>query len=250
MRGTVGTQEKLGAAAGGRLHQGHAVRFTLEHGQAVKVRAHATQEDGVTVKQQVLGRDGGCQKCIPCGHIVGSLLGRHVLHDDLELREIFAQWLQLLLNKQRFAVKQIHARVGHLSMHQQHQTFALHGLQRRVNLAQIRHAVIGIGGGTRRVKLARHHTSGLGTHDFVGAKVVRQVQRHQRLKRIACGHGRQNAVAVGHGQLSRSDGRLQVRHDDGAPHLAGAVWHHATHGIAIAHMQVPVIGAGNGEGRG
>ena len=250
MRCAVGTQEELLAAAGRRLHQGQAVGFALQNRQAVKVRTHAAQEDGVAVEQQVLGRDGGSQKVIGRSHVLGRLLGRHVFHDDLEFREIFAQGLELLLNEHCLAVEQVDAGVGHFTMHQQHQAFALHGFECGVDLAQIGHTVVGVGGGTGGVQLASDHASRLGAHDFVGREVVRQVQRHQGLKLAASGHGRQNALAVSHGQFGRRHGRLEVGHDDGAAHLAGAVRHHAAHGIAIAHVQVPVIGAGNGEGGG
>jgi hypothetical protein len=82
------------------------------------------------------------------GHVLGGFLGRHVLHDDLELGEILAQRLELLLDEHGFAVEQVDALIGDFTVHQQHQAFALHGLQRRVDLAQIGHAMVGIGRGT------------------------------------------------------------------------------------------------------
>ena len=247
VRRAVRAQEELLAAAGSGLHQRQTMGFALQNRQAVEVRAHAAQKDGVAVEQQMLGRDGGSQKVIGSGHVLGSFLGRHVLHDDLQLREVLAQGLELLLDKHGLAVEQVNALVGHFAVHQQHQAFALHGFQRGINLAQIGHAMIGIGSGTCGIELACHHASSLGAHDFIGAQLIRQVQRHQRLELAACGHGRQNAIAVSNSQLSRRHRRLEVRHDDGAAHLTGGVRHHAAHGIAIAHVQVPVIGAGDRE---
>ena len=250
MRRAIRAQEELLAAAGRSLHQGQTVGFALQNRQAVKVRAHATQEDGIAVEQQVLGRDGGSKEIIGRSHVFGRFLGRHVLHDDLEFWEVFAQWLELLLDEHSFAVEQVNALVSHFTVHQQHQAFALHGCQRGVDLAQIGHAVVGVGGSTCGVELAGHHACGLGAHDFLRGEVVGQVQRHQRLELAACWHGRQDALAVGGRHLGRGDRWLEVGHDDGTAHLACAVGHHAAHGIAITHVQVPVIGAGNGQGHG
>jgi hypothetical protein len=99
VRSAVRAQEELAAAAGGGLHQRQAMGFALEHRQAIEVRAHAAQEDGVAVEQQMLGRDGRSQEIIGCGHVLGGFLGRHMLHDDLELGEILAQRLELLLDE-------------------------------------------------------------------------------------------------------------------------------------------------------
>ena len=55
----VGPQKELGAAAGSGLHQRHAVRFALEHGQAVIVWAHTADKDRVAVVQQMVAAGVG-----------------------------------------------------------------------------------------------------------------------------------------------------------------------------------------------
>ena len=135
-------------------------------------------------------------------------------------------------------------------VYEQQQALALHGFQHRINFAQIGHAKVAVGGGTGRVELAGDDASGFGAGDFLGGEVVGQVQRHQRLKRHACGHGGQDACFVG--QCLRGGGhrRFEVGHDDGAGKLRSGVRHDSVHGSTIAHVQVPVVGAGEGQGLG
>ena len=85
---------------------------------------------------------------------------------------------------------------------------------------------------------------------FVSGQVIGEVQRHQRLKLHALRHRGTDALAVGQRLRGRGNGRLEVRHDDGAAKLRGRVRHHGVQRRPIAHMQMPVIGAGDGEGAG
>ncbi len=64
VRRAVGSKEKAGIAASGRLNQRKAMRLALEHRQAVVMRADATGEDGVAVVQQVVGSDGSARKTV------------------------------------------------------------------------------------------------------------------------------------------------------------------------------------------
>ena len=84
-----------------------------------------------------------------------------MLQHDLELRKILTQWQKLGLNEHRLPVKKINLRVGHLTVHQQRQASPLHGSQHRVNLADVGHSGVAVGGGAGRVELERHNT-GLG----------------------------------------------------------------------------------------
>ena len=248
--GAVGAQEEFAAAAGGHLHQRLAVLFALEHGQAVVVRANATGKDGVAVEQQVLRRDGGTDKAVGLAHVVGGFFGGDVFEDDFQLGEVAAQRDELLVDKGGLAVEQVDVAAGDFAVDEQQQALALHGFQHRINFAQIGHAKVAVGGGTGRVELAGDDASGFGAGDFFGGEVVGQVQRHQRLKRHACGHGGQDACFVG--QCLRGGGhrRFEVGHDDGAGKLRCRVRHDGVHGSAIAHVQVPVVGAGEGQGGG
>ncbi len=88
VRRTVGAQEELRVAAGGRLHQGHAVLLALEDGQAVVMRPDPAHEDGVAVVEQVLRRDGGAHKAVGFSDVLRGFLGGDVLEDDLQLGKV------------------------------------------------------------------------------------------------------------------------------------------------------------------
>ena len=212
------------------------------------MRADAALEDGVAVVQQVMRGDGGGQVGAGVLHVLRRFLGRDVLEHDLELGEVAAQRAQDAVDEDGLAVEQVDLGVGHLAVHQQQQARALHGLQRPVGLAHVGHAGIAVGGGTGRVELERDHAGVPGTRDFIGRRVVGEVQRHQGLEGHAGRHRRLDARLVGQRLRGRGHGRAQVGHDDGARELRRRVRHHGGQRGAVAHVQVPVVGAGEGEG--
>ena len=108
-------------------------------------------------------------------------------------------------------------------------------------------AGIAVGGGPGRVELERHHASVARPGDLVGRGVVGEVERHQRREVAAGRPRREDAVAVGQRLRGGGDRRAQVGHDDRAAELPRGVRHHGGHRGAIAHMQVPVVGTGEGE---
>jgi len=171
-----------------------------------------------------------------------------VLKHDLQLGEVTAQRNQLVIDEGLLAVEHIDLAVGDFAMHAQHQALALHGFEHLVGLAQIGHASIAVGGCASRVELEGDRPHGLGARGLFGRRVVGQVEHHQRLELHARRHGRTDAIAVALGLLGRDHGRAQVGHHDGAGELPGRGRHHGRHGRAVAHMQVPVIGAGQNEG--
>jgi len=77
--------------------------------------------------------------------------------------------------------------------------------------------------------------------------VFRQIEGHQRLKIGIiglCGH---DPVTV-FGGVTRGDHRRdQVRHDDGAGEMARGLGQDGFEHVAVAQMQMPVIGAADGE---
>ena len=162
--------------------------------------------------------------------------------------KVAAQRDQLAVDEHALAVEQVDLAVGHLAVHQQRHAGALHGLQGGVGQAQVGHTGIAVGGGAGRVKLDSHHPCRLGPHDFLGWQAVGQVERHQRLEIQAVRQRREDALAVGLGLGRGGDRRLQVGHHDGAGKLPCGVGQHGGQGHAVAQVQVPVVGAGQGEG--
>ena len=64
---------------------------------------------------------------------------------------------------------------------------------------------------------------------------------------MPCRQRFQDALAVSHGLRGGGDGRAQVGHDDGAGELSGGVGQHRSHQRVVAQVQMPIVGAGEGE---
>jgi len=182
--------------------------------------------------------------------VLRGLFRGDVLEHHLEFGEVAAQRDHLLVDEHGFAVEQVDVGRGHFTVHQQQQPGSLHGFQRLVRLADVGDASVAVGGGAGRVQLEGHHTSILRARDLVGRQVVGQIQRHQGLEARALGHGGTDAVAVGHSLRRGGHGRLEVGHDDRAAELGGGVRDHGAQGVAVPHVQVPVVRTGDCEGVG
>ena len=247
VRRAVGAQEELLAAGRGRLHQGQAVAFLLQHRQAVVVRPQAAHEERVAVVEQVVCRDGGRGVVTRLGHVLRRVGRGDVLEHHLQRRKVVAQGLHDLVDEHGFAIEDIHVGVGHFTVHQQQEARSLHGLQGLVGLADVGDAGRAVGGGAGRVELQGDDARRLGTRNLFGRGVVRQVQRHQRLEAQAGRQGRQDALPVGHRIRRRGDRWLEVGHDDGARKLAGRGRQHRSQRSAVAQVQVPVVGPAQGE---
>jgi len=88
----------------------------------------------------------------------------------------------------------------------------------------------------------------LGAGDFGGRGVVGQIEGHQRLECRSSRYRVQNPRPIKRRLFGRRHRRSQVGHDDGAGELAGAVWHDRAQRRTVADVQMPVVGAGEGEG--
>ena len=138
-------------------------------------------------------------------------------------------------------------------MHQEQESFALHSLQGGVGFTQIRDACVTVGCRPRRVQLGRDHAGVFGSLDFIGRKVVGEVQGHQRVeRRVTRQRGwrrRENALSVRHRLCGSRDRGAQIGHDDRTAKLRCGVRHHGFQRLTIAHMQVPIVRSCQGKGR-
>ena len=82
VRRAVCAQKEFIRSTGGCRQQGLAVHFALQHWQAVKMRPHAAQKDGVAVVQQVVRGDGGRRMGTGLRNVLSSLAGGDVFHHD------------------------------------------------------------------------------------------------------------------------------------------------------------------------
>ncbi|GAB5434820.1 MAG: hypothetical protein EpisKO_41900 [Epibacterium sp.] len=86
--------------------------------------------------------------------------------------------------------------------------------------------------------------------DICRVRVLGEIERHQGLKRHALGECGKNAVAIGAG-LGAGDNRgHEIGHDDGAAKMAGCLRQHRAQHVAVAQMQMPVVGAGDRQALG
>jgi len=99
-----------------------------------------------------------------------------VLHHDPELGQSLQQGLQHVIDEGFFPVKDVDLRLGNFTMNQQKYAFLGHGVQRRLDVADIGDPGIGIRGGAGRVELAGNDSlrGGLPDHRWLGG-VIRQV---------------------------------------------------------------------------
>ena len=75
--------------------------------------------------------------------------------------------------------------------------------------------------------------------------LFRQIEHHQGDE---TGRRLQDAVLVGDCVGASNDRRHEVRHDDAAREVTGGFGGDGGQDRAVAEMQVPVVGAGDGEG--
>ena len=213
------------------------------------MRAQPTGEEGVAVVEQVLGRERRGGEVISGGHILRRFLGGDVLEHHLELGHVAAQRCHHAVDEDSLAVKHVDVGIGHLAMHQQQQAMLLHRLQGRVSLADVGHARVAVGRGTRWVELERDDTGVFGADDLIDRRAVGQIHRHQWREVQPSRDSGGDAFAVGHGLRGSGDRRAQIGHHDGAGELAGRVWQHTAHRGLVTQMQMPVVGASEGQGR-
>jgi hypothetical protein len=133
-------------------------------------------------------------------------------------------------------------------MDQERQARLGQGLKRRQNGVDIGHAGIAVRGGPRWIEFdAVNEFRAGGQTNFVRRRAVGQIQRHQRREAAVRRQTAENPVAVGACLGDRGDGRLQIGHDDGAPEDGRRMRQDGCQHSAVAQVQVPVVGTGQGQ---
>ena len=249
MRRGVGAEEERSRPRSGGAAKRQPVPFALGDGQAIQVRPDAAREDMAAVDHQMMGRDGGAQPPAGVGRDeIGRFLRGDMLEHHLQTGEILQQRDHDPVDEHRLAVEDIDIGVGHLAMDQQRHADPLHPLQHARNLGKIGDAMGRVGRGMRRIELHGGEDAALmPARDLVGIGAVGQIAGHQRLESRSRRQRCPDRIGIGRRLRHRGHGRLQVRHDDGAAELARGIRHDRLQHRAVAQMQVPVIGAADGE---
>ena len=197
---------------------------------------------GVAVVEEVVRRQGAGEVRRPVAHESHALGRRHVLHDELEVRELGHEGAESALDEDGFAVEDVDVGVDHFPVHQQRQSALLHGLQRRVQFGNVSHPARGVGRGAGGVELqGEDRPRRLGLADRLRRRVVRQVQRHERREGRAHGQRREDALPVRQCEGHRRHGRVQVRHDDRPVELAARAGHREGQHGPVAQVHVEVV---------
>jgi hypothetical protein len=84
----------------------------------------------IPVVQQMLSRNCGRDRTCCIAHIINTVFGCDMFKHDLQFWESLAQRDHHTVNKERLAIKNIHLRVGDLTVHQKRHSNALHRLKR------------------------------------------------------------------------------------------------------------------------
>ena len=125
-----------------------------------------------------------------------------------------------------------------------------HVLEHAADACEVLHARMRVGGGPRGVELHRRDEPDLGRGaEVAGVGLLGEVERHQRAElraRRAAARMRSRYSAAS----ARDHGRHEVRHDDGAGEVARGFGQDRLQHVAVAEVDVPVVGTADGEGVG
>jgi hypothetical protein len=205
----------------------------------------------VAVVQQMVGSDG-------CAHIGGRFIdelhgirGSDVFEHHFQRRKTFDDTTHVLVDKNLFAVEYVDVAAGHFAVDEQRQAYLGHRLEHREYLVDAGHARIGISSGACRVQLGGvDETTGLRGANFFGLRQVGEVEHHQRLETAALRARGEDSLTIGVCLLCIAYRRHEVRHDDRAAKSARYVGDGVGQNSAISKMDVPVVGAQEGQAFG
>ena len=245
-RGIGAEKEFVGLRTGNGIDQGAAVAFALDNRQAVKMRAHAADQQVVAVEHQMLRGYGGGQIVARCAHQRGGFGGGDVLEHGFQFGQLAHHRLQHALDKHGFAVENIDSGVGYFAVHQKAHVLLGNFFEHRHEFEQIADAGIGIGGGAGGIEFEGGDAGGFGLAHGVAAGVVGKIERHQRREAAAGGNSGFDLALIVERLRHGGHRRLEIGHHQRAPHLAGAERHNGLERGAVAHMEMEIVGAGNG----
>ena len=210
------------------------------------MRPDSAGENGVSIVQEVLRRDGRGDARPRAGDELGGTRRRDVLEHHLEPRESLDQRRQQLVDEHRLAIEYVDLRARRLAVHQEGESDALHALEHGVGLCDVGDAGLRMRGRSRRIKLhAVHDCARTARSISVGRGGVRQVQRHERLESASRGERLHDPGFIGRGLIDAHDRRPQVRHHDRAAEPLRREFRHGGKPGPVAQVHVPVIRAAN-----
>jgi len=166
-----------------------------------------------------------------------------VLEHHLESRQALEQRGEHALDEAFLAIEHIHVGIRDFAVHQEWQADLRHAFQHGEYGFDRTHSGVRVSRGAGRIELhAGNEAAGTGGVDLPGRSRLGEIERHQRLEGAIRRQRSDYSIAVCTRQCNRRHRRLEVRHDDRAPEALHGETHHRTHFIAIAEVQVPIVG--------
>jgi hypothetical protein len=128
------------------------------------------------------------------------LRGGDVLQHDLQCRKVAHDRAQQSLDEDALAIEDVDVRIGDFSVQRQHDTLLLHRRERGIDALERRDPRVRVRRRAGGVVLDRvNEARCLGARDFRSARVVGQVERHQRDETGTGGKGVPDALPIGAG---------------------------------------------------
>lgn len=247
----IGAEEKFGRAGHGGLAHRDAMLLALGDGQAISMGADAADQHCIAVNTDMLRGDRRGDICRRVGDKLRGFGGSNMLEHDFERGQALHQWRKRALDKHRLTIENIDIGIGDFAMGEEWHPDVLHPLQHRHNLCDIGDAMRAVGGGMRGVKFAGgEYALFMPARNFVRITRISEIGDHQRGEIYPFRDGGYYTLAIGNAVRDRHHGRGQVGHDNRAPKLPCGIRHHRLQHRSVAHMDVPVIRATDGEGGG
>ncbi len=169
-----------------------------------------------------------------------------MLQNHPQIRKRLHGRRQYALEEDLFPVEDVDLCVGDFAVDQQQHAAVTHGLQYRINVADVGHTGCGVGGGASRVQFGGNHARSLGIPDLRRRSGFCEVQRHQRVEPGVAGCG-QYPATVSHGLFGFRHRWRQVWHDDGAAKATGGGGYDVLENVAVPHVEVPVVRTGDDQ---
>ena len=149
------------------------------------VWAHASGEQRIAIKHQVMRRNSRCDTIRRGLHKFDSLFGSDMFKHHTQPRKTPQQRNQYPIYKNFFAIENIHLGINHFTMHQQRHIELFHRCQCRFATGNIRDTRIRMRSCPGRIELdPMHKTAFLRPKNFFRCSGIRKVQRHQRFKPV------------------------------------------------------------------
>ena len=105
------------------------MQSALEDRQAEKMRSDAAYQHIVTIKKQMLGRNGGGYSVSSRSDEIDGVLGCNMLKNDAQIGEFLDQRCQCSLDKNSLAIENVDIVVRDFSVYQQREVASFHGRQ-------------------------------------------------------------------------------------------------------------------------